>query len=261
MRNPEVGAIESMIQKARELGKLFMNPQSLIILLGLLISVIVWIKSKSYKMRDVFELKTKSTLIAALGLAIVLVYVLPNPMHQQYFVQILPFVLLLLPAGIERVMESHSVGFFGVRRERIIPIVMGVYILGLIPYFIFFFTGSRDHDGSNHISNIRDICQFIQNSPIQGPVYAEWAGFPVLSGRDGLPGTEFVGFDYPLPISDDEKRYYKLPVADDLADQIGEMKPAFCVILDFPHEEISSILNDSYVLHAKFRRYNTWVRK
>lgn len=260
MRNPDSGFLISIVQKIVELLKIASNPQTLILAVFFFISLFAWWRTKkNLPILRVFATPVGYT--AVIALTLIVVYILPNPVHQQYFVQAVPFVILLLPYGIEKIKEQNIRFPFKLTSGHALKFIFVIYCLGIIPYMVVFFSGRKAHDGSYHINNVRAICDLISQKTTTQKIYSEWAGFAVLSQRQNLDGLEFIGFDYPLPISDSLKRFYHFPVALELAKQIEEKKPAFCIVYDKPQEELRMIISESYQLLKSFKRYHVYELK
>jgi len=260
MRNPGVEFPASFYQKFLQIGKLLTNPQT-IILIVLAAGTYIYVR----RLRKTSERKPLFGSLPAIAgvtaLVITLTYLVPNPVLQQYFVQAVPFVLLATIGGIE--------GFvLWARRpsSRAIPrnlpgIVTAVYMLGIIPYFVIFVGAVRDFDGQNGISNMKHLCAMLDDTSAAGMVLTEMPIVSVLANRPIVEGTEFLGFEYPLPLDTSEKRYYRLALNKDLKTMLENKDASYYVVINDPPEELSGSTTANYDLQGTFESYRVYRRK
>ncbi|PWB74481.1 hypothetical protein C3F09_03880, partial [candidate division GN15 bacterium] len=130
-----------------------------------------------------------------------------------------------------------------------------------IPYFVIYLGAVRAGDTPYRIGNVGELCRFVRENPASGPILSEWAGVPVLSGRETIPGLEFVGFDYPLPIPDSLKRHYHLPVNDNLKQLLRERIPALYVVWTAPDKPLQQVADSNYVVIKRFDSFVVYARK
>ena len=260
MRNPGVDLAASLVQRAGVIVRTFANPQVLIIL-GL---ILVWFRMVHRPKRDRYatSLLSKPDGIAfLLMVAIVLIYLLPNPIHQQYFVQAVPFAVIVALRGIELFLERPVRFIAGISNRRLLSILSAIYVLGLIPYIAVFILAVRGPDRLYKIENIRSLSAFVRESVPDGPIFSEWTGLRVLTGRRSVPGLEFTGFDYNLPLSDSDKRYYHFPVNSDLKELLSQSIPAAYIVFNRPDTALEESALKHYCLTRTFGVFNVYTKK
>jgi 4-amino-4-deoxy-L-arabinose transferase-like glycosyltransferase len=260
MRDPTLDTSEAIYQRIAVMGKLALNPQLWGVVGFLLLTV------RRLRLSGFFVTNLKSYLQSPPGSAAVFaaiiffVYVTPSPIHQQYFVQTIAFAILAGLPGIE-LLTSGQFKLRGRYHSRIWRGSVGVYILTLAVYLAVYLGAFRAENRPYARPQIRNLCQFIRSHPDAGPVFSEWAGIPLWSGKASVLGLEFVGFDYPLPISDSLKRYYHLPVNDDLKRLLRERVPAMYVVWNAPDEPLQRVADSNYIEARRFGKFVVYERR
>ena len=119
----------------------------------------------------------------------------------------------------------------------------------------------REDDSAYRLENIRKLCAFVKNHPDLGPILSEWAGVVPLSGRESIPGLEFVGFDYPLRLTDSAKRAFYLPVNDDLRQALRDRIPALYIVWEAPDPKLLVVADSHYATVGVFDRIVVYARQ
>jgi len=257
IRNPGVGFWQSIPERLFVIGKLVINPQIAIILLVLAASFLSLRREQSpITFKSLFHSRDQFVFLMV-GL-IVLIHILPNPIHQQYFTQAVPFAVLLIPSGLNYIMHGRArfryiAGF--------VKLACVIYVLGLVPYLAIFLGGIRERDRPHRIGNIQALCSRIDSENLDGPLYSEWPVIPVLSARGSIEGLEFIAYDYGYELTDSEKRHYHLPVSGDINQMLAERVPSFCVVYDAPHPDFHATMYENYELVGSFGKYKLYRRR
>ncbi len=260
MRNPGVDFGASLLQRTGVVVRTILNPQVLI----LLALLAVWfLKSRPFTRRDNGRsLWSDPVVIGFFTMSVVVfVYLLPNPIHQQYFVQAVPFAVIVSIRGMEMLDDASRNFFRSISNRNLLRALGAVYMLGMIPYIVIFIAAVRGPDSSYKIGNIKDMCDYVNGTVPKGPVLSEWTGLPVLTNRTSFPGLEFTGFNYDLPLSDTEKRYYHFPVNTDLNEQLEQSIPAAYIVFNKPDTALEKSAARNYCLTRTFGVFNVYTRK
>ncbi|MCK4657027.1 MAG: glycosyltransferase family 39 protein, partial [candidate division Zixibacteria bacterium] len=195
IRYPGISFWQAILERLLVLGKLAINPQIIVIVFLLAASFLSLCRDQAaISFRSLFRSRDQFVFLM-LGL-ILLIHILPNPIHQQYFTQAVPFAILLVPKGLDYLARRQS-RFPGI--PRLMKIACVIYVLGLIPYFAIFLGAIRERDSSHRIENVKALCNRIASDDIDGPLYSEWPVIPVLSARGSVGGLEFIAYDYGYP--------------------------------------------------------------
>lgn len=260
IRDPSLSFWGAIYQRCAVLGKLALNPQ-LWAVVGLLAVTVQRLRARG-PLRSALSgyLDSPAGMAACFALVIFLVYVTPAPIHQQYFEQTISFAILAALPGIEQLTSGQRVlGRW--KKEGILRWAAGVYALTLVVYLVVYLGAVRAVNRNYAMPQIRDMCRYIENSPEVGPVFSEWAGIAEWSDRQSVTGLEFVGFDYPLPIADSLKRYYRLPVNDDLKQVLRERQAAVYVVWNAPDTPLQAVADSNYVIAKQFGIFSVYTRK
>ncbi len=247
MRNPGVGFLQSIVDRLVVIGKLVINP---VLLFPLILTVIAIREKKcadAKKDESTNEQFLKLSWLTALSISVI--YLLPNPIHQQYFVQAIPFALIG-GCALKRLPSNR-------------PVLIAcrvLYVGMLVPYLYTFVGGVRESDQKSKLTDIRSVVEFLNNGDKSDElIYAETPIIPALASCQTFPELTFVGFEYYLPISDDQKRHYRLPVTADLNTLIDQKIPAYCVVINEPVTELTKVINRQYRETARFGCYRVFA--
>jgi 4-amino-4-deoxy-L-arabinose transferase-like glycosyltransferase len=260
IRNPGVEFPYSLVQRLSVLGKLLINPQILILLL-VVITAYVYLRQK----RD--ESESKSVFASPVGLAgitglvMTIVYFMPNPVHQHYFVQVIPFALLAAAPWMEHFVSRIREVRTGIFNPRWSMIIMAIYILGILPYFVVYIGGVRDFDGHRDIANMKRISACLNQTSDKDPVLSEMPIVSVLANKSVVEGVEFLGFEYPLPLDTEEMRYYRLVLYEDLKKILDNRMVSYYIVVNDPPPALLASTKANYLLYDTFEKFKVYRRK
>lgn len=258
LRDSQATVPEALLQRLFTLVKLVISPQILVLLSFVLIAL-YRSSERPLKIRELVQ--TPGGLASGMAAAISVIYVLPSPIHQQYFEQVIPFVLLGLSAGLPSLSDDAGRLVKWSSNRTVRWILGGVYLLGFVPFVVVFIAGTRYRERAYSLQNVRELSAFVSSYPQPGPLYSEWAGLPALSGRASIRGLEFIGFDYRMDIDSSRKRFYRMPVNEDLRLALESKQPALYVIFDDPDPELADVISRCYRLERSFDRFHVYARK
>lgn len=257
MRAPQTVFPQTIIDRLVVFGKLVASPQILVILA--LAGVAFWSWRKTKETAGVKSIAgSPAGLVSLTAVAITVIYLIPSPIHHQYFVQAIPFALLACAAGLNE-FPGRLASF--ITRPRVKYTLVAIYLLGVVPYGIYFIGGIRPLDHFNTIANVRRVCEYLQSGKAQGSVLAECPIFPTLSDCAFPAEAAFVGNDYKLPLTDDQKRFYRLPTDSDLIALLADKAIARLVVRDYPDSALQPMVAQNYVQEKSFDRYVVYGRK
>lgn len=253
------GAI--VLQKLTTLARLLLNPQTIV--LGVIVGtvVVLWWKNGRQDRRTLRAvLTTPRGLAGAVAVTIVIMALVPNPVHQQYFVQAVPFLLLACPAGAEYYVSSSARRRTGFFQRGWMPVFIGVYILGFFAYAAIFVGAVRAQDSHCTLSRVTQIGDYLRNIPGDDRIYAEHPIYAIAADKRIIPGTEFLGIVYRISLSDDDKRYYHLPLAADLWDMLERREASALVVLNYPEPVLADAVDANYHLDYTVDRIKVYRR-
>jgi len=260
MRNPGVEFPQSFYQKLEVIGKILINPQFLIIIILAAIAFWSWKRIGTGRGWRNFLVSPRNVAgITALVLAIV--YILPNPTHQQYYVQVIPFVLMASSRGLSSFIESLKSKKSVTSLRKTAAAVAIIYLLGITPYFVVYIGAIRDCDGHTNLDNLRRISDTLNNHGEDGPILAELPLVSVLANKEPVGGVEFLGFEYPLPLDKGEMRYYRLALNEDLERILTQKEVSYYVVVNQPPEELANATEANYELEGTYERFRIYRRK
>jgi len=260
MRDPSLTFWSAMLQRLKTVTKLAINPQSWVIGAALLLTLRARKGVSSFREYVRAYLHTPSGTAILFAVTIALVYLIPAPIHQQYFVQAVPFFILASLPTFGRIASSKQV-FVRWKNAFVVRVASVAYLTVLVLYLIYYLHPLLEGLRPYAVSNVSALCRFVHEYPATGPALSEWAGVPVLSGREWLHDLDFVGFDYPLPISDSLKRHYHLPVNDDLKQALRERRPTLYVVWNAPDIPLQAVADSNYVIVNSFDKFVVYARK
>lgn len=256
VRNPGVDLGASLVERVGAIAKFLLNPQIWVVIVGL---IVAWKARTSARMAGIAGVNP-FVLAALFGGVVAFVYLLPSPVHVQYFEQMIPFALIAAVPGFDSFFESPRGTLFGLTRRKVVKAFGVLYVLALLPFVVIYLGAIREDDKPYSIKNMRSLTEFVQSYPDHGPVLSEWAGVPVLADRPGLPGYEYIGFQYPLPLTWDKMRAYHLPVNGDLDSLLREEDPALYVVWNQPDSAVTAVARRNYHVAKEFDKFKVLVR-
>jgi hypothetical protein len=255
IRNPGVSFAGGLLERARVLGNLLLIPQIWVVVGGL---IVTWRIHRRLSENEVLSVPVVLAWLFA-GM-IALVYVLPSPVHLQYFEQALTFALLGAVPGFVFLTNPTRPKLLGMKRRLALTILIGGYLLTLIPFVAVFLGAIRKDNQSYTIRNMTELCEYVRNYPATGPLFSEWPGVTALSGREGVAGLEFVGFQYQFPLSNDQLKEFRLPVSGDLSRLLSEQVPAVYVVWNAPDTSLAEVAWKNYHVDREFGQFRVLVR-
>ena len=260
MRDPGLTIPLSALQKLEVIGKMLVNPQILLLFILALAAFIAWRKSQ-INLRWWTLVASPAGLAGVTALILTLIYLTPSPVHQHYFVQAVPFLLLASPGGVGILRGSNSRWLRFMSGRRLIDWGLVVYILAFLPYLVIFVGAVRPSDKDLSLANMKQICAHINTTYTSGPILSEQPIVPVLANRPFWPGTEFLGFEYPLPLSRAEKEFYRLATSEELQVAIEGGGPECLVVVDHPDPPLAAAFDVAYEPDRAFGRMIVYRRK
>jgi len=254
MRNDWVSFSEGVYDRFITIIKFISTPQVFLILVLLLLSLRYSRRSSIYSK----WYQSPEKFAGILAVTITIIYLLPKPILQQYFLQVIPFVLIASTKGLEYFFSDANRKFFRISGSTITNIISTVYVLGILPYIIVFIFGIREKDGSSNIITMKQMCSYIHEESEKGLILAEWPAVPLLAEVSNLDGLEFLGFEFPLPLTPEESRFYNLALDNDIRDNILKHRPDFIVVKYEPAIPLRPIISELYTPDTSFGTYNLY---
>lgn len=257
MRDPHTAFGQSLLNRVVVLLKLAVNPQIAILLA---LAVIAIASARGRKRPTAGSISSPLGLVTILAIGMAVIYLLPNPIHQQYFVQAVPFALLAIAPRLEDSLLDRISGGLATM-PRLAGLIVAVYILGLAPYFAIFIGGIRANDGVNTPARIAKVCTVIDQREDLGLLLGEWPLFYALSNRETISQVAFIGYDYKLRLSNAEKGHYNLPSDSSLNALISTRQFAHLIVRDSPEIALGPAVSANYALLETVAPYRIYERK
>ncbi len=261
MRNDWVGLSESILSRIFTIGKLIITPQIVVILLVIISCLLYKKKIDSKRIIKLKWYQSPTKLAGWMAVIITFIYLLPKPILQQYFLQAIPFALIASTKGLEYFFSESKISFWKLSRDSITKILAVVYIIGIIPYIIIFIFSVREQDGSNSLYNVHQMCSYIKEESTNKLILSEWPAVPLLAEVSNLDGLEFLGFEFPLPLTNEESRKYHLALNIDIRDNIIDQKPDFIVVKYEPAIPLRPVIKELYYPDTSFGSFNLYRKK
>jgi len=224
--------------KLLTVGKFIILPQTLL-LLGMAGGAHYFVRKKLVSSTDIYA----PTIVV--GLVIFAAYLIPTPTHLQYFQETLPFLIIaaLPTAEIFRRYDT----------QRLISASAGLfYVAGIFPFLYLFILAPREHDKRMEWPHIESVVSQIQSETLPSDtLLTEWAGYSALSGRNQLPGSEHVGFYFPLEVDKSNYSENHLLTNKEIVAALDQQRPRLVVIDYQIYPEWEPALQANYNLIGK----------
>ena len=223
-----------------------LDPHLLIILVLSIISLRYLIKSgKLRTRRDLFVTPQGMALMNLLLIAAV--YFVPHPILRHYVEQYIAFAIILIAFNLETMLEKARALWKPLGRRLIITVLAALYLISLVPYIAINIYGIRKGDRRYLLSEVKKITeQMLELGRVSDTVLCEWAGYPFFTGQVPLPGSEIVGFHWPLPLDHAGYMKHKLADAVYLREEVVKRTPALVVTVNQPADYYAAELTAGY---------------
>ncbi len=258
IRHPGSSFPGSIFDRLMTIGKMLINPQIVMVLALAVAAFLVWRRRESVHVRDIFQ--RPAGLSAVVAVVLIAVYLLPDPIMQQYFVQALPFALLASAPGLGILITKAESGKSWWSGRRAVTALLTVYILGSIPYFAIFVGSMREQYRYLRLDNLQKVCASMDKDN-HAPILAELPLFSVLCNKPPVQGLEFLGFEYPLPLDQEKMKHYHLVINDQIKDILDTGRAAYYIVVNDPPEELQASTTANYDLTGIFDRMKVYRRK
>jgi hypothetical protein len=151
--------------------------------------------------------KNQILLMAALFTALGIAFFSTTPSPLAYYVQTVPYLVLLAGFGANRLLEEGKESFSPLFRRGLV--VAHLVSLALVAYIFLF--GQRSRDRQYLLSSVKPVIEYLQEKGTPtDTVFSEWPGYAVLAGMRLPKGTETVGLDVAHLLTAEEKRAYHI---------------------------------------------------
>lgn len=224
-----------LLHKLTVFGKFLALPQT-ILLIGMTIGSYVLLRARHIDGSPIYK---PAAIFAAL---IGLIYLVPTPVHLQYFQQTLVFLIILSMPCVAFILKYD-------RMKTILRSASVLYLIGIVPFAYLFIIAPRETDHRFERGQLMQVISSINsNSSATDTLLSEWAGYSALSSRAQIPGSEHVGFHFPLQLSEEEYNRHHLLTNADIVEILGEQRPQLVVVDYKVYPEWQSALNANYRL-------------
>lgn len=208
-----------LLHKATVFGKFLALPQTILLLGAAMASFIL------IKYRHIAKMVTQKP-AAMFAVVITVMYLIPTPVHMQYFQQATPYLILLaLPCAK-----------FVLQHDRLKPMLRSaavLYLVGIVPFAYLFIVAPREQDQRFAWPQLESVVDAIKNnSTAEDSLLSEWAGYSALSQRPQLSGSEHIGFYFPLKLTDEEYSNFHLLTNTTIVSALSAQRPHL-VIIDY----------------------------
>jgi len=203
-----------LFQKCLVLGKFLGFPQTGGITILALVSII-------YLRRRLKDFKPE-LLAFLIGTTIFLTYLLATPSMFHYFVQTLPFFLIVSLPYLKSLIQ---------RRRRLIYTLLPVYAIFLVVPIALHILGIREHDKTWKVENIRRAVSWIDKNSEEGEeIFSSWPGFPVLAKRGIPPRAKPWDKELAKRLGKEEGERYNIPSNEEMGDLIEGGKARVVIV-------------------------------
>lgn len=189
--------VQSGLTRLMTTAKFFLYPQTLILMVPVFIGVRVALRTPVREWSNLVRLSMSALLVSILFSTFYSLII--RPVQFQYFEQVVPYLVLAGLAGWEGLTKTT----FWMRWRLLI---LGVYILGIIPFLLIFLFNLRENDASNNLKMIRETSQIINQTTAFGDTILSGNTFlPQFAGRAIVRGMEVDGRQLLKILTPDQK--------------------------------------------------------
>jgi len=224
-----------VLHKLTVFGKFLALPQT-ILLLGALLGTWYLRRQKAVEGSLMYRRALLMTLLISV------IYLIPTPVHLQYFQEAVPYLILAsLPVFV---LINRTDGLKPLRSS-----VTSLYALGAVPFIWLFIVSPLPRNARFELPQLRSVVAEVQaRTTANDTLLSEWAGYAALSDRPQLPGSEHVGFHFPLTVDDEVYRRNHLLRNNDIVQALQQKRPKLVVVDYRVYPEWQGALDSNYRL-------------
>ncbi len=146
-------------------------------------------------------------LLATLFVAQAATFFITTPSPLAYYVQTVPYLVLLAGFGVNRLLDEENEKFSAILRLGL----QAAHLISLCLIAYIFLFGRRERDRPFLLSNVRTVVETLrQLGAPSDTVFSEWPGYAVLAGMQLPRGTETIGLDVAHLLSAQERQAYHI---------------------------------------------------
>ncbi|MCP3682783.1 MAG: phospholipid carrier-dependent glycosyltransferase [bacterium] len=241
------------------------DPQTLIVFLLFAASMILLIH-RLMKKRS-FVNAREQLLLLGLLLVLSIAYLLPRYTYVEWFVQIIPFMIVLSIPFIDKILSSYKFS-----KKNFVNIIIIVSLLFYFavgpPYYIFKnvneIGGLEPEFG---VSNVHAVVNEIESiTSEEDLVLTWWSGYTALANRHVVHGLEAGIFSYTPAsrtvlnrISDEKARKFNIITEEETFDIINNKKVKVIIVDLTCPEEFKDAIEANYILHKEISETKIFV--
>lgn len=190
----------------------------------------------------------------ACALAIGVAYLAATPSYLEYFVQVLPFLLLAAVPALTTLL----------RNRKALVTVAALYVLGLAvarraaPEE----TERGEKDRLWSLTTVHDVARYLEGrSAHDDRVLSWWEGYPWLAHREGYLGVGFWEANAARKVTAEARRRYHVLHRDDVRALVASRAPRFVVVPDGVWEDLRPSIDAHYDPAARFGPVQVFERR
>ena len=252
LREQAPGFLYLLETKLIVLGKVLIQPQYFI-----LIALAVWslVLINSHKHRNQFSSWQKMVVQLSLVISgfITGIYLIPHPVHVQYFNQALIFLIIAALPAIKYLLNEFKTLKYA---------LAAVYLLALALYPALYILDIRTKYTNYSINHIKQVTGLIRaNSGSDDTILTEWPAYSVFADRRQTSQGEYCGFQYDFssPIIPFDK--YSLLSNEKINQVLKSREPKLVIISNYVIEEWKKELENNYTILTQIDDTYIYERK
>ncbi|MCK6555438.1 hypothetical protein L6Q96_12795 [Candidatus Binatia bacterium] len=190
----------------------------------------------------------------ACALAIGAVYMAATPTYLEYFVQVMPFLLLAAVPAVATLL----------RRRALLAAVAAVYLVGLVvarrtaPDD----TGRGEKDRLWNLTTVQEVARHIEEHTAEGDrILSWWEGYPWLAHRQGYLGVGFWEANAARKVAPEARERYHLLHRDDVRTLVERGAPRMVVVPDGVWNDLQAGLDANYAPAVRFGAIQVFDRR
>jgi len=190
----------------------------------------------------------------ACALALGAAYLAATPTYLEYFVQVVPFLLLAAVPAVTMLLD----------RRALLAAVAAVYLLGLV---VAQRTAPEDTERGEKdrlwsLTTVEQVSRYLETHTASDErILSWWEGYPWLAGRDGYAGVGFWEANAARKVSPEARQRYHVLHRDDVRALVAARAPRLVVVPDGVWDTLRDTIDANYQPAARFGVIQVYERR
>ncbi|MEW6685537.1 MAG: hypothetical protein AB1393_04950 [Candidatus Edwardsbacteria bacterium] len=191
---------------------------------------------------------------------IVITYLFATPIITQYFVQIIPYCLIMTIPALKRVFEKQD--FLWLNKKLFLIVFAALYFIMLFPYILIFIGSVREKDKMWEIKEVMAVARTVQQvSAPQDSVLSWWPGYVFFANRPPVSHSEFCGYQFTNRLKEEDYSRYHILNDKQITEIISQRRAKVLVFDEEMTVKFADEIDQSYRFYKEVGEQLIYLRR